>query len=183
MKHRPKPLPSLVRVLLRDRRGVTAIEFGLLALPFFSIIAAILQTSLVFLAGQVLESAVNDAGRAIRTGQVQTPGFDVDDFRADVCARLYSLFPDCAGLFVAVNTVTNFQSATVTVPIDPDDCTGSCVWSEPESWDPGQGKSVILVKAYYRYPVVLQMGFLGMANLPDGTRLLGAATVFQNEPF
>src|SRR5690606_2566182 len=63
------------RALGRDERGVTAVEFGLLALPFFTIIAAILQTSLVFLADQVLESAVHDAARAIRTGQAQEAGF------------------------------------------------------------------------------------------------------------
>ncbi|RYE39513.1 MAG: pilus assembly protein, partial [Hyphomicrobiales bacterium] len=55
----------------RDDRGVTIIEFGILALPFFTIIAAILETSLVFFAGQILDSAVQDAGRLIRTGQMQ----------------------------------------------------------------------------------------------------------------
>jgi Flp pilus assembly protein TadG len=51
-----KPLARR-RGFARDESGVTAIEFGLLALPFFSILGAILETSLVFLSGQVLESA------------------------------------------------------------------------------------------------------------------------------
>ncbi|MBD8065713.1 pilus assembly protein [Devosia sp. PTR5] len=170
--------------LLRNTRGVTAVEFGLLALPFFSIIGAILQTSLVFLSGQVLESAVNDAGRTIRTGQVQAAGVTIDAFRADVCSRLFGLFPDCSGLFIKVSEISNFQSATITVPIDEATCeTSACDWSEAQSFSPGVGKSIVVVKVYYKYPVFLQIGPFGMANLPNGTRLLGAATVFQNEPF
>ena len=35
------------RALLRDEAGVTAIEFGILALPFFTIILAIIQTAIM----------------------------------------------------------------------------------------------------------------------------------------
>ena len=62
------------RGFAHDESGVTAIEFGLLAVPFFSILGAILETSLVFLSGQVLESAVQDASRLIRTAPRSSPG-------------------------------------------------------------------------------------------------------------
>lgn len=177
-----KFLLHCLKRLMHDARGVTAIEFGLLALPFFAIIGAIMQTSLVFLASQVLESAVNDASRAIRTGQAQAADMTLDDFRDDVCSRLFGLISDCDGLHVRVNTVTNFQSATVSPPLSAD-CVAPCEWEEAENWSPGAGKSVTLVQVYYRYPIVVQLGMLGMANLGDGRRLLGSATVFQNEPF
>ncbi|KKB08178.1 TadE/TadG family type IV pilus assembly protein [Devosia chinhatensis] len=170
------------RALLRDESGATAIEFGLLSFPFFLIVAAILQTSVVFLATQVLESAVHDASRQIRTGQAQQSAATLSDFRQQVCDRLFGLFPNCTGLHLRVVEVTNFQSATVTVPVDPA-CAQNCLWTSPEIWTPGAGKSVILVQVYYRYPVLIQLGPLGMANLADGNRLLGTATVFQNEPF
>ncbi|MFC3705071.1 TadE/TadG family type IV pilus assembly protein [Devosia honganensis] len=170
------------RALGRDERGVTAVEFGLLALPFFTIIAAILQTSLVFLADQVLESAVHDAARAIRTGQAQEAGFTIDNFRADVCGRLYGLFSDCGGLHVRVSEIGTFRAASVAVPVE-EECEGPCEWSIPERWTPGEGRSVILVQVFYRYPVPISLGPFGMANLPDGTRLLGSSAVFQNEPF
>lgn len=170
------------RSLSRDERGVTAIEFALLAFPFFGIIGAILQTSLIFLASQVLESAVHDASRAIRTGQVQGASMTLDQFRTDVCGRLYGLFDDCAGLHIRVNTVTNFQSATVVPPVNSN-CTAPCDWTQAQTWTPGGGNAVVLVQIYYRYPVLLQLGPLGMSNLGDGRRLLGSATVFQNEPF
>lgn len=170
------------RTLRTDESAVTAVEFGLLAFPFFLIIAAILQTSVIFLATAVLESAVQDATRVIRTGQIQHGGGTDISFRSSVCDRLYGLFGDCAGLHVRVQEVTNFQSATVSVPVDQT-CTEACGWTTGQSWAPGVGKSVVLVQVYYRFPVFLQLGPLGMADMPDGTRLLGAATVFQNEPF
>lgn len=170
------------RRLLRDESAVTAIEFGVLAFPFFAIIGAILQTSVIFLASQVLESAVHDASRAIRTGQAQGSGMTLEQFRADVCDRLYGLFPDCAGLHVRVNVVTNFQSATVAPPL-PSPCFAPCEWADSEGWTPGSGKSVVLVQVYYRYPVMVQLGPLGLSNMADGRRLIGSAAVFQNEPF
>lgn len=174
------------RGLLRDEGGVTAIEFGLLAVPFFSLIGAILETSMVFLSGQVLDSAVHDASRLIRTGQAQAEavatGFDEDTFRARVCARTFGLFGDCSGIFVRVTLVTDFASATVTPPVDWD-CETDCGWTEPEVFNPGQGSSIVLVQAYYKWPIILPLGSVGMANLADGRRLLGSVTVFRNEPF
>lgn len=184
-----KPMPrtfGLLRrrrpSLLADERGATAVEFGLLAIPFFTIIAGILQTSVIFLATQVLESAVHDAARQIRTGQIQSAGGGIESFRSMVCGRLYGLFADCNQLFVDVTEVTDFTSATAAPPVDPN-CLTACEWTQVERWVPGDGGKVILVQVYYRYPVIVQFGPLGMANMADGTRLMGTATVFLNEPF
>lgn len=178
--------PQRRRGLLRDERGVTAIEFGLLALPFFSIIGATLETAVVFLSGQILESAVQDTSRLIRTGQAQALAnqgtFDVDTFRTRVCERLYGLFGDCSELYVRVTPVTSFATATVEPPVDWN-CTTNCDWTVPEAFQPGQGSSVVLVQAYYKMPIILTLGALGLPNLPDGKRLVGTAMVFRNEPF
>jgi Flp pilus assembly pilin Flp len=174
--------PSHLRRLLADDSGVTAIEFGILGLPFFGIIAAIMQTAIIFLSGQVLESALNDAARSIRTGQLQLSGGTLETFRDSICDRLYGLFPDCEGLHIRVVEVNNFQSATLSPPIETD-CDGPCEWTDNENFSPGQGRSVILAQVHYRYPVLIPLGPVGMANLPDGTHLMGSVAVFQNEPF
>lgn len=173
-------LPRRRRGFLRDERGVTAIEFGLLALPFFAIVGAILETSIVFLSSQILDSAVQDSSRLIRTGQ--SKAFTIESFRANVCSRLYGLFGDCSGLFVKVNVVTDFKSATVVSPVDYT-CKTNCGWATTESYATGGGSAIVLVQVYYKWPTVLNIGNLGLANLADGKRLLGSATVFQNEPF
>jgi Flp pilus assembly pilin Flp len=178
-----KCLGQSARRLRRDERGVTAVEFAFLGLPFFGIIAAIMQTSVIFLASQVLESAVQDASREIRTGQLSQSRGTIETFRSSVCDRLYGLFPDCeGGLYVQVSDIKKFERANVTPPVDAD-CELPCDWNRAEEFAPGEGRSVILAQVYYRYPVFIPLGPLGMANLNDGTRLMGSVALFQNEPF
>ena len=47
----------LVRRFVRQEDGVAAVEFALVAAPFLALIFAILETALVFFAGQALETA------------------------------------------------------------------------------------------------------------------------------
>lgn len=177
-------LPRRRRGFLRDDRGVTAVEFGLLALPFFSIIGAILETSVVFLSGQILDSAVQDSSRLIRTGQMQSANYTIDKFRANVCDRLYGLF-SCDGLHVEVQVLTSFNAANVKPPVNfacktKVECD---TWTRAEVYSPGAGSSIMVVQVYYKWPVLLSFAGMTLANLPTGDRVLGAASVFRNEPF
>lgn len=175
-------LPRRWRGFNRDQSGATAVEMGLLALPFFMIVGAILETSVVFLASQFLDSAVADTSRMVRTGTAKTTITDAAGFRNAVCSRLYGLFPDCSGLHVEVNTVSDFASASISAPVDKD-CTSNCDWTRGESYTAGTGSSIMLVQVYYKWPIILNLGGLSLANLPDSKRLLSASTVFRNEPY
>lgn len=173
------------RGFARDERGATLVEFALLALPFFSIVGAILETSVVFLSGQVLESGVQDVSRLIRTGQAQGTIVTADDFKSRVCGRLYGLFPNCAdALHVEVQTVTDFSSASISAPVDwscdEDDCED---WTRGDSYTAGAGSSIMMVQVYYKWPVIMSLGDMTLANLRGNKRLLGASTIFRNEPF
>src|SRR3954462_13979159 len=83
------------RAFLRDESGVTVVEFGLLAIPFFTIIFAILQTAILFLAMQVLDSAIEDASRMVKTGRAQGQSYTLTDFRNLMCGYTFNLF-DCS---------------------------------------------------------------------------------------
>lgn len=172
------------RGFLRDERGVTAVEFGLLAIPFFALIGAILETAVVFLAGQLLDSAVQDASRYIRTGQMQSASYDLAKFRDNVCSRLYGLYT-CSELFIDVQPLTSFSAVNIKAPVNPNCSTpAACAdWTRDPIYSPGQGSSIVVVQVYYRWPVILNLGGFNMANMPDGKRILGAAAVFRNEPF
>jgi Flp pilus assembly protein TadG len=52
----------------RAREGVTALEFALVAVPFLTIMFAILETGYVFFLAILIEGATADASRQIRTG-------------------------------------------------------------------------------------------------------------------
>ena len=164
----------------RDDRGVTMIEFGLLAVPFFTMIAAILETALVFLASQILDSAVQDAGRLVRTGQAQANNYTLASFNTAVCNELFGLF-DCNNLKIKVSVVSSFASATTTSsPLSPTDPT---TWTLQPAFNPGVGLSVIMVQVYYKWPIIMTFGGFGLATSSDGTRLFSATRVFANEPF
>jgi len=165
----------------RDQRGVTAIEFGFLAIPFFAIMGAILETALIFLSSQVLDSAVQDTSRNIRTGRYQSENYTATQFRAAICNGLYGLF-NCDNLKVRVRVLDSITDGSVVSPVSTSGTTAGD-WTIVEQYAPGIGGSVVLAEAYYKWPVILNFGGFSLQNLPDGTRLLGASRLFRNEPF
>lgn len=183
--------------LVRDEKGAVAVEFGILAIPFFALIFAILETSMVFFAQQILESALQDSIREIRTGQSQTdtPPWTSAEFRSEICNHSFGFF-SCTGdnaerLWVKVTPVTNFSTAPDQIqnPIKPAcsmttlDPTTDCDWREPETYNGGTGSSVIIAQVYYRWPTILNLPWFNFANQAGNNRLLGAVRVFKNEPF
>lgn len=179
-------LPSFgrVRVFARDDRGVTAIEFGILALPFFTIIAAILQTAIMFLTSQVLDSAIEDASRRVRTGQAQH--FSLTDFRDYMCDYTFGLI-DCDAVLLRTEIITDFSDAVPLDPTDVETCSesdGTCTMkTDWEKFEPGTCRTVMQVSAFYRYPLFITLPYFNLKNQPDNYRLLSATRVFRNEPF
>lgn len=186
MKKPPRRLRQVISDTLcqrfgfvRDQRGVTVVEFSMLALPFFALIGAIVETAIVFLASQVLDSAVQDTSRLIRTGQAQSGGYTEVAYKAALCDRLFGLF-DCSQVKIKVSELSDFATAATSSDIvDPD--TGD--WELVESYDQGDGSSIILIEAYYKWPTYLDFFGFDLASLPDRTRLLSAVRIFRNEPF
>jgi len=174
----------LIKITFRGRKfcanesGVTAIEFAMLGLPFFAIIGAILETALIFFASQVLDSALNDSARLIRTGQAQAQNYDANTFRGAVCSELLGMF-DCKKLKIRVSEIKTFSSAGLNSVVDPK--TGE--WKIVQSYNDGVASSIIMVEAYYKWPTMLDFFSFNLANLPGNKRLLSAVRVFRNEPF
>lgn len=170
-----------MRLFWRDERGATAVELALLGVPFFALIGAILETALVFLASQTLDSAVQDASRYIRTGQVQAiTNYNGENFRAAICNHLFGLF-DCSKLLIVVNPVTGFSNATIpSTPLDP---TKPEKWAIGPQFDPGTGSSVIMVQVYYKWPTFMNFGGFRLGSTADGSFLMSTVRVFKNEPF
>ena len=180
----------------RNEDGAVAIEFALLAVPFFALVFAILETSLTFFAQQVLESALQDATRSIRTGQSQT-SWDATEFRKTVCGRTFGLF-ECSAteastdrLRIKVEPVGDFDTAIAQIglPVDPAcseigaDPEDDCAWTLAESFDDGQGSDVVIAQAFYKWPTIVNLPWFSLANQAGDNRLLSAVRVFKNEPF
>ncbi len=82
--------------MVRQQDGAAAVEFALVAAPFLAMVFAIIETAIVFFAGQALETAAADSARLIMTGQAQNAGYDQTKFKEAVCAKIYGLF-NCNG--------------------------------------------------------------------------------------
>src|SRR3954468_826064 len=88
-------LAKALRRFRRNRRGSAAVEFALVAPIFFALLFAIIETAIVFFAGQVLETVTQDSARMIMTGQAQNAAFSQSQFKSYVCGKIGILF-DCA---------------------------------------------------------------------------------------
>lgn len=162
----------------RDRKGATAVEFAFVAAPFFVLVFAILEIALIFFASAIIEEAVADAARDIRTGELQSSGQSEADFRALICARMQGV-GDCDRLSIDVRTFENFASTQFDPPIDPDgelDDSGF-------SFNPGGAEDIVVVRVFYDWPLMGPGALNGLANLPGNRRLIASATAFRNEPY
>lgn len=166
-----------VRRFRRDRRG-SAVEFGLLALPFLALMMAILETFLLFFASQTIETATNAGARMIRTGQAQTLGYSEAEFKSRICDAMGGIFNCQDNLHVDVRTYDYFDAVDMTDPIDE---AGELV--DDFAYLPGEGGDVVVVRAFYEWPIHTNVLGLGLANLANGKHLIAAATAFRNEPF
>lgn len=161
----------------RDENGAVAVEFGMVALPFFAMLFSIIEISLSFFSSQILETAVGDASRLIMTGQAQTGGMTAVQFRNEVCDRLPAMFDCDNNLSIDVRTAANFNSADVSRPI----VNGALAWTP--QFDPGDAEELVIVRAAYSIPVLTNFYGASLANLNDGRMLILASTSFRNEPF
>lgn len=165
----------------RAQGGASAVEFSLVALPFLALTFAIIETALVFFAGQALEAAVTEASRQIMTGQAQNAGYSKEAFKTNVvCEYLKSgvtIF-DCSKVFVDVKNYSTFSSINTQSPV-----TDGKLDDGKTQYNPGGPGCVEVVSFYYAWPVYVSLLGNNLANFGDGQRLLVATAVFRNEPY
>src|SRR5450755_3437152 len=78
------------------RRGATAVEFGMLALPFFGLLCGVIEIGMIYVVATTLEDATDGVARQIRTGQLQTSGSSTAaTFVNAVCAQMSWLGSNC----------------------------------------------------------------------------------------
>lgn len=164
---------------IENRRGATAVEFALIAAPFFFLLFSLLEICVVFIMSTVLEFALTEAARGIRTGEHQTNGFSEAQFRQQVCDGMMGLM-SCDGAFYL--DVQRFDSFTNATNPDPIDASGQ-MNGGGFGYNPGQPNDIIVVRAFYEWPLFTPVLSAPLANLSNGKHLMGATVAFRNEPF
>jgi Flp pilus assembly protein TadG len=180
---------NALRRFRRNRRGSAAVEFSLVAVPFFALLFAIIETSIVFFASQVLETGVQDAGRQLFTHQLQDKNLSAAaakaSFQKDLCDRVNVLFTcsDSAPLDVDVRFYLPGTTITINDPI----VSGSY---EPSGLTfllpPPGSQATVVARVFYQWPMIVTGLGYNISNINRGTanskRLLAATTAFHVEP-
>lgn len=165
----------------RDRHGSAAVEFAFIAPLFFLLLFAIMETALIFFAGQVLETGTQDSARLMLTHQAQDANMSRADFEKDLCNRVSALF-DCSKVVLSVRSYAPgivIPSADLADPIVGGSFVNNSVYQTSKPGD------TVLVRAFYQWPMVVTGLGYNIANIGSGTnskRLLAATMAFRVEP-
>jgi len=185
----------LGRRFRNDKQGAVAIEFGLVAIPFFALLFATFQTALVVYTGQVLDTALQDASRLIMTGQAQN--FTPANFATSVCSRITALF-NCTNAYTGgtlqfdIRSPSTFANAVLTPPV----VNGNAInWGTPNGaplYSNPPTSAIVIVRAAYLEPIYMAFPVSFMGNNMDSklvspgssnSRLIVSTVAFRNEPF
>ncbi|MEZ0221501.1 TadE/TadG family type IV pilus assembly protein [Tardiphaga sp. 42S5] len=159
------PLISMATLAGRLRRfghnssGSAAVEFAMIAPVFFALIFAIMETGMVFFAGQVLETAVEDGARSVYTCSAAAK---VVDFKTPICARTSALM-DCAKIDIDVRSYDPGTTINISNPID----AGGNYVSTNFVYEPPAcpTSKTVVVRAFYQWPLyVTGLGY-NIANI------------------
>lgn len=173
---------ALLKRFKRNKQGSAAVQFALVAPMFFALIFAIIETSMVFFAGQVLETGTQDSARLMFTHQAADNNMTQAQFTQDLCNRISALF-NCSGLYIDVKTYAPGTTITITQPIDG---SGNFVNNFTYQAPPAGSPNTVVVRAFYQWPLyVTQLGY-NIANIGRGSTnskyLLAATAAFRVEP-
>jgi Flp pilus assembly protein TadG len=171
------PAGNILRRFRRSRGGSAAVEFALVAPVFFALLFAILETAIMFLAGQVLQTITQESARMILTGQAQTASYTPAQFQTYVCSQIPALF-SCGNIYVDVESYSTFTGVTIASQID-----GSKNFINNMQYNPGGPGDIVVVRVFYAWQLfVTGLGY-NISNLSGNQRLLVATAAFRNEPY
>lgn len=173
----------------KSNDGTAAIEFALLALPFFMILLAILEQGVFFLANRLIDIGVYQAAREIKTGQIRggETGMSEADFRSALCEKMVMRIFDCNGLAIDVTQIGSWDNPPAQPEYNPD---GS-VDQSTLGFAPGGKSTVNVIRVFYDWPTVLDWQRFGQGSaysqkitaFKNGTRRIVGSAAFLNEPY
>ena len=170
-----------LRSFRRAQGGHAAVEFGIVAMPFFFMLFAMMELAIVFSISTTLDDAVRGAARRIRTGEMQSVGgANQSTFRTDVCARMVWLTSHCqTHLSIDVRTYSSFAGANPPNPIQSNGTFNNGAMT----FTPGGPEDIVLVRAFYRWPLFTPFLSQALGKLSNNEAVVTSAATFRNEPY
>ncbi|MFD2052759.1 TadE/TadG family type IV pilus assembly protein [Mesorhizobium calcicola] len=176
--------PRFFARFLRDRRGSTAMEFAILAVPFALLVFAILESCISFAGQEVMANITDDIARQLRTGQLKPADVAGTNLRDKICDKLEIIVSqDCPNLLMvdlrqyatfaaAASAGFRIQGGTVILTNGGTDQSFTVA--------PGPAESRNMLRVFYKWPIMTDL----LAQSMGGNKTLHFASVtWQNEPF
>ncbi len=192
-----KPVSGFAKFLRKMRQGyrnddgAVAVEFAIIALPFFALLFAIIELAIIFFLNSSLESATFETARKVRTG---TFCGDEDTFKLAVCQGMNPGVPAsdlnaCQArtdirirqMGSGFNSMVDLNWNPPPVPNPPP----AGYTPPPPNYASTNGGETVLVAVRYRHPLTIPGTLTRLANANDGSnsREIFAVSAFRNEPF
>jgi Flp pilus assembly protein TadG len=187
-----------------DEQGTTAVEFGIVGIPFLTILFAIIEVGFAYFNQEILENATANAARQLLTGQIQMSSANAADQKValqNLICPTDSTKPrvlpgnfDCNKIIIDVRQATDFSGLD----------TSKALFDQTKSIDeikanaqfaPGAAGKINVVRVMYPLPVFTPAlpGFTAATTqrnqageyLYDGgwKRIIMGVAVFKVEPF
>jgi Flp pilus assembly protein TadG len=175
-------------------KGSAALEFAMVAPVFFLLLMGTMETGIMFFAQSSLQNAVNDAARLVQTGQSGCFTTDVNNncvpmtaaqFRAQICSEVMPLLQNCS----ITGGSTDLQFDVTAYPSGFTGLTNSSPLDAAQNlpnlstFNVGGACDVVLVRAFYKWPVFTPALNILLANMANNYHLLATAAAFRNEPY
>jgi Flp pilus assembly protein TadG len=181
--------------LMRSRDGAAAIEFALLAIPYFLIVFAIIETFVAYTAEQLVANAVDTMGRKLRTGNItynHNTATDMDrtQFRTAFCDEI-SILIRCGDsevatpdkLWIDVKSYPKFSDMPTNVPIKGDGDLATAAFT----YAPGGPNTRNMLRAYYKWDIITDLLRPYISNIrpTNGSNyfLIVETSAFKNEEY
>ena len=152
----------------------------MLAFPFFFMMFAIIEIGMVFVTDSILENAVVETGRLVRTGQAAGAQLTDAQFKTQLCSRMSIFASQCpARASIDVREIPQFRNQN---PPDPM-ASGTTFDPTQLTYQTGQPGSLMLIRVWYRQPLFTPFLSQALSKLGDGATIMMATTTFRNEPY
>lgn len=195
----PNVKKSGLKRLFRSKDGAAAIEFALLAIPYFLIVFAIIETFVAYTAEQLVANGVDTMGRQLRTGNITynhtttTNNKSEVQFRQLFCNEI-SILIQCSTsdinsptaatnkLWIDAKPYTNFSDMPTTIPIANGDLNTTGF-----SFAPGGPGTRNMLRAYYKWDIITDLLRPYISNIrpTSGSNyfLIVETSAFKNEDY
>lgn len=171
-----------VRRFGRAKRGAAALEFAIVAMPFFLLTFGLAEVAMIGFAQTSLDFATAETARRIRTGEAQLSGESYSQIQTEVCTEMARfLAVTCGGnLFIDVRRFNSFVDAGNN---QPNPIQNNQFQPNGFGYNPGSPSDIVVVRTYYRWQIMTPLFEDVFANVQGGQRILVSTMMFRSEPY